>query len=76
MDEKQLDNLKQAKILLDQLNTLRAKLNREKLVLTDEESLKQFRTLPLYIRAAQIELSNLEGSASNLYSQLRSNLRD
>ena len=65
-------DLREARELLETLNRLRVQMNKEPLKLTDEQALRQLKSLPGDIRSAQKEMENFYGSASNLYDQLRS----
>lgn len=65
------DDLKEGKRLLEELNALRKKLNQTPLRLTDEETTRQLRSLPEDIERAKKALSDMEGSATNLYERLR-----
>jgi hypothetical protein len=68
---KENEDLKEAKVLLQELNRLRTQLNKQPIELTDEQAMKQFKSLPSDIRTARIELESMAGSATGLYSQLR-----
>ena len=68
---KENEDLKEAKVLLQELNRLRTQLNKQPIELTDEQAMKQFKSLPSDIRTARTELESMAGSATGLYSQLR-----
>ena len=65
------DDLREGKKLLEELNTLRRKMNKEPLRLSDDETIRQFKDLPKDIQAARRELADLEGTATNLYEALK-----
>lgn len=65
------DELKEAKRLLEELNILRRKLDKEPLRLTNEEAVRQLKDLPRDIQSARKELVELEGTATNLYEALK-----
>lgn len=65
------NQLKEAKQLLEELNRLRTQLNKEPLKLTDEQALRQLKSLPGDIEATRRELEAAEFTASGLYSILR-----
>ena len=65
------DDLREGKKLLEELNILRRKLNQTPLRLTDDETTRQLRSLPEDIERAKKALSDMEGSATNLYDRLR-----
>jgi len=65
------DDLREGKKLLEELNTLRRKMNKEPLRLSDDETLRQFKDLPKDIETARRELADLEGTATNLYETLK-----
>lgn len=65
------DDLREGKKLLEELNILRRKLNQTPLRLTDEETTRQLKSLPEDIERAKLALSDMEGSATNLYDRLR-----
>ncbi len=64
------DDLQKAKQLLQELNSLRRKLNREPLTLTDQEAIKQLKSLPNDINQAKRALSEMLGTASSLYNEV------
>lgn len=60
--------LKQAEEILNKINAIYRTLGKEKLELIDVQSLDE---LPGVLGSAREELENIEGSASNLYAQLK-----
>lgn len=65
------DDLQKAKQLLQELNSLRRKLNREPLRLTDQEAINQLKSLPGDISNAKNALSDMFGTASDLYDRIK-----
>ena len=64
------DDLQKAKQLLQELNSLRRKLNREPLRLTDQEAINQLKSLPSDIDQARRALGEMLGTASSLYNEV------
>ena len=60
--------LKKAEDILNKINAIYRTLGKQKLKLIDVESLDE---LPGLLGSAREELENLEGSATNLYAQLK-----
>ena len=65
------ETLREARRLLEELNTLKQQLGESRLDLGEAELLRRFRDLPAEIRRARRDLEDLVGSATNLYTQLR-----
>ena len=63
--------LQEALKLLKELNTLRMKMNKEPLKLSDEQAVKQLKSLPGDIDDARAAMDQLAGSASGLYGTLK-----
>lgn len=64
------DDLQKAKQLLQELNSLRRKMDKEPLRLTDDEAVKQLKSLPGDIEQARRSLSDMLGTASSLYAEI------
>jgi len=65
------DQLREAKDLLQQLNTLKRQLGEQPLNLGEDALLQTSKDLPNDIRRARKELEDMQGTASDLYSRLR-----
>jgi len=63
--------LEEAKRLLQEINTLRAKLNQTPLVYTDSEAVKNIQSLRNELKGVQNSFEDTTGSATSLYDQVR-----
>lgn len=66
-----IKKLQEAKKLLQEINTLRAKLNQDPLNLTDEEAVNQIERLRNELKGAQKGFEDVADSATSLYDQIR-----
>jgi uncharacterized phage infection (PIP) family protein YhgE len=63
--------LEEAKRLLQEINTLRAKLNQTPLVYTDSEAVKNIQSLRNELKGVQNSFEDTADSATSLYDQIR-----
>ena len=66
------EDLEKGKKLLEELNVLRRKMNKEPIKLSDAETVKQLKSLPSDIRAARNSMADLVGSATDLFERVKS----
>lgn len=63
--------LQEAKRLLQEINTLRARLNQEPLNMTDSEAVKNIQSLRNELKGVQNSFQDIDDSATSLYDQIR-----
>jgi len=63
--------LQEAKKLLQEINTLRARLNQQPLNLTDSEAVAQVQSLRNELKGVQRSFEDVDDSATSLYDQIR-----
>ena len=71
MDANDNTQLEEARRLLQEINTLRARMNQQPLTLTPADAVQNMQSLRNELRGVQSQFGEIDNTATSLYDQVR-----